>query len=407
METAHIVCPPGLSETEALREVSERLRLVEPIEETLEGGSSARVYFARTEAGEALAVKILVARPGVVDGHDLQSFQSKLDQIRKIKATAPYLGARYLPMLHMLDGGDWACYTTSYYASTDLAAPLREPDGEALFFEQCTAVVEDLFVRGYGADAVVAPPDFLDRIVIRRFLRRLPLLEQALPDALRADELVVNGRRCVAPRLLLPRILGEARSRLDRMRPARLMLCAHGDANTRNILMGLTRVDGAPDFRIIDPRGSTDYWDPVYDLAKCLFSLSVWDPALRLGFTIRQNGSNYDVSYRRPIYAGYVSAIQRFQTYLAGLTQLEDMFKRDPGWQARLLLTHDMHVLSEAPCRLSDRKARQGCDGAPLSPEQLALGFYLMGTLFINDLAAQLMGPGELDAAHHLTLAWA
>jgi len=184
------------------------------------------------------------------------------------------------------------------------------------------------------------------------------------------------------------------------------MFCAHGDANTRNILIGLTRVDGGPDFRIIDPRGSTDNWDPVYDLAKWLFSVSVWDPALRLGFAIRRNSSEYEVSYRQPIYAGYRSTIQRFPTYFASLTQLEGMFKGDPGWQARLLLTHDMHVLAEAPCRLSDRKPKQGCDGAPSSPEELALGFYLMGTLLINDLAAQLLGPGELNAAHHLELAW-
>jgi hypothetical protein len=380
--------------------------LVEPIEETLEGGSSARVYFARTAGGEALAVKILVARPGVVDGHDLQSFRSKLDQIRKIKAEAPHLGARYLPIVHTFEGPGWACYATPYYASTDLAAPLREPGGEGLFFEQCTAVMEDLFVRGYGAGAVAAPPDFLDRVVIGRFLRRLPMLEQALPDALRAEELVVNGRRCAAPRLLLPRILAEARSRLDRMKPSRLMFCAHGDANTRNILIGPARVEGAPDFRIIDPRGSTDYWDPVYDLAKWLFSLSVWDPALRLGFALRQNGSAYEVRYRRPMYAGYRSAIERFAPYVASLKQLENMFEGDPEWQARLLLTHDMHVLAEAPCRLSDRKPKQGCDGAPSSPEELALGFYLMGTLFINHLAAQLMGSGELDAAHHLALAW-
>jgi hypothetical protein len=63
-----------------------------------------------------------------------------------------------------------------------------------------------------------------------------------------------------------------------------------------------------------------------------------------------------------------------------------------------------MHVLAEAPCRLSDRKPKWGCDGEPSSPEQLALGFYLMGTLLINELAGQLAAAGDLDGDRHLSL---
>jgi hypothetical protein len=53
---------------------------------------------------------------------------------------------------------------------------------------------------------------------------------------------------------------------------------------------------------------------------------------------------------------------------------------------------------------LSDRKPKWGCDGEPSSPEQLALGFYLMGTLLINELAGQLAAAGDLDGDRHLSL---
>ena len=407
MSTTHINCDQsGLSDAEALDAAAGRLQL-EVIEEILDGGSPARVYLTRACGGEQLVVKILIAREGVVDGHDLGSFRHKLRQIEAIRATAPHLGARYLPIVHSLDGVDWAGYTTPYFPSRDLAAPLRDRGGEEVFFRQYTAVAEDLFVRGYGVAAVPAPPDYLERVVVGRFLRRLPVLERALPEALGADEVVVNGRLCLAPRLLLPRLLDEARRHLELMAPPRLMFCAHGDANTRNILVAPT-ADAVPDCRVIDPRGSSDYWDPVYDLAKTLFSLSVWDPALRLGFAIRTCGGPgrpaYEVGFRQPLYPGYRAAMRRFLPYLASLPGLVELFGDDRGWQARLLLTHDQHVLAEAPCRLSDRKPKWGCDGAPSSPEDLALGHYLLGTLLINELAEQLTGRGELDVGRHLSL---
>lgn len=403
MNTAHIRHDlPVRSDAEALDAVCKALKL-EVVEEILDGGSSARVYLAREADGQYLAVKTLLALEGVVDGHDLGSFLQKLTQIEQIKAQAHALGDHYLPILHSFTGENWAAYTTRYYPSHDQAAPLREPGGEAAFFEKYGAVVEELFVRGYGSQWSDAPVDFIDRVVIGRFLRRLPVLARALPDAVAADPIIINGRLCTAPGRLLPKLLEQSRQNLQAMSPARLGFCAHGDANTRNILMGK-----GTDFRLIDPRGSTDYWDPVYDLAKTLFCLTVWDPSFRLGFAIKRTGDaalpHYEVGFRQAIYPGYLAAIRGLIPYLASLPNLTAMFANDPGWQARLLLTHDMHVLAEAPCRLSDRKPKWGCDGAPSTPEELALGHYLFGTLLINELAGQLTESGELDAGRHLAL---
>jgi hypothetical protein len=183
------------------------------------------------------------------------------------------------------------------------------------------------------------------------------------------------------------------------------MAPAHGDLNTRNVLLSTRPGAAATDFRLIDPRGSTEPWDPDYDLAKTLFSLSVWDPALRTGFSVRGSRRHgYRVAFRQPVFPGYRAAIHRFLPHLESSEGLPELFRDDPGWLQRLLLTHDLHVLAEAPCRLSDRKPKPDLRGNDSAPEELALGHYLLGTLLINDLATQLGRTGRVDAERHLAL---
>lgn len=390
-------------DAQALAHVAGQLRL-EVLDEILEGGSSARVYRARRrDDGVAVAVKILVEQPGVVDGHDLVSFAGKLTQLEAIRAVAPALAARYAPVLDNLSGEGWAAYTTRFYESSDAAACLRAGDVD-LFLRQCDAIFTDLFATGYGASDVPASTDYLTRTNVGRFLRRFSLLERSLPhDLVGRDELDVNGVTCRSPRALLTEMVQGEGPPVDHLGPRRLGLCAHGDANTRNLLVG-PPVGGEVDFQIIDPRGSTDPWDPVYDLAKILFSLSVWDPALRLGFSVDGGDGSFRVGFGCATYPGYRSAVHAFIPFLDRAEALEPLREREPYWRARLLVTHDMHVLAEAPCRLSDPKAKWDCHGERSTPAMLAMGHYLLGTLLVNDLVDQLQTGGEIDADRHLGL---
>ncbi|HEV7806421.1 MAG TPA: hypothetical protein VGO80_11415 [Solirubrobacteraceae bacterium] len=395
------------TDASALAHVARELEL-DVLEENLDGGSSARLFRARDGAGDDVAIKLLVEQPGVVDGHDLGSFAGKIEQMQRVRARAPGLAACYVPVLESLAGEGWAAYTMPWFESVDIAAILRgDGGGDDAFFGQYTAIVDDVFVGGYGAAASPTPVDHLATVNVGRFLRRFAMLERALPDdVIGRDELVVNGRPCRSARILLARLAGGDGPTIAHMAPPKLMFCAHGDANTRNMLVG-PAADGAVDIRIIDPRGSCDPWDPIYDLAKALFSLSVWDPALRLGFTVQPDPSrdgSWDVGFRCRNYAGYRSAIHRFLPFLERHQGLADLLADDEHWRQRLLLTHDMHVLAEAPCRLSDPKPKSDHFGEPSRPAQLALGFYLLGTLLVNDLVEQLATDGEIDADRHLGL---
>ncbi|MFB6892022.1 hypothetical protein ACFCX4_22245 [Kitasatospora sp. NPDC056327] len=394
--------PGGWTDGAALAAVADTLGLTVGTE-ILDGGSPARVHRATGSAGEELVVKVLVPAPGAVDGHDLVSFRRKLHQIELLRTVAPRLAAHYLPVGHVLDGDGWAACTTPYYPSADLAAPLREsPQGVREFFRRYPALLRALVLDGYAARSHPAPVGHLADVVVGRFLRRLPVLRGALPaDLMGADRLTVNGVPCEAPHLVLERLA----DRLAPLAPTRLMAPAHGDANTRNVLLSTRPGAAAEDFRLIDPRGSVEPWDPVYDLAKTLFSLSVWDPALRTGFTVRSGpGQSYRVGFRQPVFPGYRAAVHAFLPRLAAHEGLAGLFRDDPGWCERLLLTHDLHVLAEAPCRLSDRKPKPDQSGGNSTPAQLALGHYLLGTLLINDLAARLARPGGVDPTGHLAL---
>lgn len=404
--TVHLAAPATAPddnvgpEPAALATVAAHLRLTVGAE-ILDGGSAARVYRAHDEDGDPLAVKVLVTRPGLVDGHDIGSFLAKLTQLAWIRAGEPALAARYLPVRHAVHGAGWAAYTTPFYESVDSAAPLREPDGGPAFFAQHRRLVADLIVHGYGQAVAPAAPDYLATVVAGRLPRRLPLLERGLPaDLLRADQLIINGTPCVSPLRLLDEIIAAPPAWWNGLAPPRLMFPAHGDANTRNVLVG---EDG---FRIIDPRGSTAYADPVYDLAKTLFSLTVWDPALRLGCRCRRaddRADRWEVGFRSPAYPGYRLAAHGFLAHLDGLAGLTGLLSRDPHWRERLLLTHALHVLSEAACRLSDSKIRHDPDGTECTPADLALAHYLFGTLLLNDLVRQLAAGGP-DVDRHLGL---
>lgn len=395
----------GADDDRAVREAAGRFG-VEVGAEIFDGGSPARVLHARTARGRDVVLKVLSAGAGVVDGHDLESFLGKQVQIRRIRAEAPALADRYLPILGEHRGQDWAAVTTPYYPSHDLAASLREGAGTHRFLADHDAVAEALYLQGYARHTWHTPPDHLRDVHIGRFLRRLPVLRRALGRDVADGYLVVNGVPCQAPERLLTRLLAQGPDRLAVLGPARLMFPAHGDANIRNLLIG-TDPDGPP-FAIIDPRGATSPWDPVYDLAKALFSLTVWDPALRLGMYADRvlpasRQPEFTVGFRHPGFPGYRAAAHAYPAHLAA-SPVAELFAGDPGWKARLLLTHALHVLAEAPCRLSDAKARHDTSGRASSPRELALGHYLMGTLLLNDVFSQWMGDRAVDPGTNLGL---
>ena len=257
-------------ENDLLAGLADQLGGTDPVELT-EGGSPARIVRLQVAGGRRIVVKLLVDLPGTVDGHDLASFRVKIHQIAKIRREAPELSLVYTDLDEQFHGSNWSAYTMPFYPNEDIGACLRAGSGRLdEFYEKITRVLADLISAGYLRARQPAAAGHIAEVHLDRLARRFHLLEKYLPRELTQDPvLVVNGTECRNP-LRLARILGES-GLLAGIDPAHLYYPVHGDLNTRNILM----TNG--NYRIIDPRGTVDNWDPAYDIAKVLFSLTIWD----------------------------------------------------------------------------------------------------------------------------------
>ncbi|WP_406119538.1 phosphotransferase [Streptomyces sp. NBC_00989] len=373
------------------------------------GGTPAHVYLCEDEDAKAVVVKVLRAGAGVVDGHDLGSFLRKPAQISRIHRELPYLSPYYVPLVGQWRGPGWGAYAMPRIDGVSPTMLLHDGDqGRRRFLATLRSVFAVLGTHGYAADVVPAPPGHGFGTHMDRLSRRLPLLQQHLGPLVGDTELRVNGRRVPSVRELLRRVASRP-DVLAAIEPARLYYPVHGDLNLGNLIIrteegpgsGVDPIPG-PRFTVLDPRGIEEYWDPVYDAAKALFSLTLFDAAIGGGFEISQDSSlSHEIRLRRPLPA-YGSAAVDLPAMLMTVEFFRELSRSDPLWPRRLLYTHTFHVLSEAACRLSDRTDREfpGASGWAARRE-LALGLYLSGLLLLDNL---LSGPDdpESDPAAHL-----
>ncbi|GAA3754274.1 HAD-IA family hydrolase [Salinactinospora qingdaonensis] len=242
-------------------------------EEVTEGGSPARLLRLSMPDGTRQVLKLQVEMPGAVDGHDLESFRVKLRQIDKLRADAPRLGEVYTEKLREFHGGDWSAYTMPYYPNEDIAACIRGQEPRAgEFFDRFDVIMSALAERGWRLSKSRSEPGQISEIHSDRLKRRFWLLDRHLAGEFTdRDRLVVNGVPCRHP-LQIADILKERPELTHHIDATRLYFPAHGDLNTRNLLITGKNGD-QPMIRIIDPRGTLQNWDIVYDWGKVLFDL--------------------------------------------------------------------------------------------------------------------------------------
>ena len=352
------------------------------------GGSSASVWRVRTDRGLRLVVKALTERDGLVDGHDLGTFALKPRQIAAVHRARPGLSAYYVALAGHWQGPGWAAYAMPHYAGLPLTGLL---DGEHAaiedFLRDVSAVLRVVTENGYAQRSWTAAPGHFGSTHLDRVRRRLPMLHRHLPAELLADQpITVNGRRCRP----LPRLLAQVSADdalLATLQPRRLAFPVHGDLHLGNVL--LRRGNPEPEFTVLDPRGVLTPWDPVYDFAKSLFSLTVFERAITSGLRVHRSAgpaAGYTVSFLDDR-DGYLVAAGRFLPVLAELPYLRHLDQVDPHWRTRLRFAHAFHCIAESACRLSDRKYRvfgqaRGWDACLL----LSTGLLLHGIRLLDEL---------------------
>ena len=323
------------------------------------GGSSASVWRVSTEQGVRLVVKALTERDDLVDGHDLYTFTERPRQIAAVHRELPGLSPYYTSVTGCWQGPGWAAYAMPHYDGRpvlrSLDGPRPDVDG---FLRDVSAVLGVLIENGYAQRSYPAAPGHFAAAHLARVRRRLPMLHRHLPAGMLANEpIVVNGRRCRSLPALLAEISADD-ALLATLRPGRLAFPVHGDLHLGNLL--LRRGGPDPDFTVLDPRGVLMSWDPVYDFAKSLFSLTIFERAITAGLRVaRVNQSReYTVSHVDDR-DSYLAAAERFVPTLAELPYFRHLDRVDPNWRTRLRFAHACHCLAESACRLSDRKHRE------------------------------------------------
>ncbi len=361
------------------------------------GGSSATVWRARTGSGVRLVVKALAERDGLVDGHDLETFVRKPRQIEAVRRELPGLIPYYTSVVGCWRGPGWAAYAMPHHDGQAITRRLDgpQPDVDG-FLGDAGATLRVLTEAGYARRSWPAPPGHFAVTHLDRVRRRLPMLRRHLPARLlAAGPVVVNGRRCRS----LPRLLAEVgadRALLAALQPGRLAFPVHGDLNLGNLLVRRGAPD--PDFTVLDPRGVLVPWDPVYDVAKSLFSLTSFERAITGGLVIDRvirsdpRADEYTVSFGDDR-ESYLTAAERFTGVVGQLPYFRTLDRVDPNWRIRLRFAHAFHCLAESACRLSDRKYRafgavRGWDACVL----LSAGLLLLGIRQLDELLADWQG---------------
>ncbi|HXM56297.1 MAG TPA: phosphotransferase [Candidatus Dormibacteraeota bacterium] len=367
------------------------------------GGTPATVWRLQLADGRLLALKVLAAGAGLVDGHDLETFVRKPAQLALIHAEAPGLRALFVRVEGHLEAPGWAAYWMPFCAGAPLSGRLlSDPaaDGLSEVARVLTPITED----GYARLRRPAAPGGFERDHVQRVARRAWLLEERLdPDLFDPEGIVVNDRLARPARALLDRLASRP-DLLRRLDPRFGYFPVHGDLNLGNVLVR----DGS--FTVLDPRGTLDPLDPVYDFAKVAMSLSGYDQAMSAGFAIerrRPDGGRprYELRLRRRG-AGYRAAAMGLPDRLAALPFVRaELELDDPCWRARLLFARAFHFLAEAACRLSDPTARSfGAVRGQAARVELATGFYLIGVSLLTHLLDQ---PSPCDAADpHAPVSW-
>lgn len=375
-----------------LTQSAARLGLV-PIGRLDSGGSDSVCALVRDATGTRYVLKYLQAAAERVDGHGLGTFRAKERQQRYLASTAPRAAARYLPVLHSEHGQGWSTYLLPYSPHPSLADTGRTMATSG-FTQLLSGILSALVDEGYTVGGPRPSRDLWHTLYMQRLPRRRWILRRHLPAELWQDSVVVNGRTVATMHHVYraanaPRIAAL-------FADSRLSLPVHGDLNLRNVLAAADPGHD-PHFHLIDPRGTVQPWDVVYDLAKMLFTLTLFDDAMRAGYIISSPApGEYSVALAEP--SGLRHALPGFLGLLPSLwSRLAAGGLGEGPWLTRLLLAHASHVLAESACRLSDRAA------SPATRLNRALGLHLHGLVLFDDLLRRLAGYEPVDGEEHLT----
>lgn len=343
-----------------------------PVRDLDGGGSGAQSLLARSPEGRLLVVKVCADRADAVDGHDIGTFRRKRAQVEHLRRALPGLARHYPPMRAALEGDGWSATVTNFVPGLDLVS-YAEAQGPAAAQQELRAVWATLADTGYRPTSQPAAAGHGWRQYAERIERRLPLLRTAVPTPLLDGEsVVIAGRRVPGLIRTLDRLFALSACGDGAVTAAPV----HGDLNLRNVVVPSPSSRTGVRFQLLDPRGTLADWDPIYDLAKIVFTLTWFDDLMhdRVQVLPDTSGTGWTLyqAARHRAWLGLLVDDLPAMTTECGASH--------PGGLQQLLFAHATHVLAEAACRVSDT-AQPARAAARRATALLAVGILLVDDL--------------------------
>lgn len=373
------------------------------------GGSAADVVRFVCADGTSVVAKFQATGAVLVDGHEVEALRRKALQLRSVREHLPDLAPYSALVLAEFSRNGAYGFVMPYYAGdTVTERMLLGHEGTV----ELRCLLEVLIKHGYAQCVIpVGRGHFLDTHV-RRVRRRLDVIGEHLPTVMRsADVLRINGRSTTHARELLDQIEADS-GLMARLEPTALSLPIHGDAVLSNFIWHPARRPGA-EFTAIDPRGTLEPWDPVYDFAKMLFSLCIYDLGMAAGFAIEvgeaSNGElGVSLGLRRRSRNYYDRAAEYLQLLESAPSFGRLPLAREARWRERVLYANAMHCLAFAACRVAGARARRGAEdpGLIFAARESVAGFYLAGVAFLGLLLDAARANVEVTMPEYLNVLW-
>ena len=359
--------------------IEDFLRPGETIVQELKGGSAAYIYVVADKSGHQTVRKVAV-RDGV-EGNGLAKIIHEIDYYKHIEAHHPKLARIYPRLLETEIGTDYSSQTIEYLDGVNYYAALREAEPPLDLFRDSLKTFVDTLCS-CASETLAPEPDPETSLDVYYIERALTRLEPIYALVGKEDRLRVNGTDLLSSHVILADLLTNQPLR-QLLQPQLKSACLHGDLTLLNTVF----LRESHEIRMIDPRGFTGDWDPLYDFGKLKFSLSgfgefILNPTPVV--TKVEQGFEMDLTLlpasARAINDEFLDLVGECPGFNALITDAE------PHWRYRILLAEATHYLADIPFRLYT-------DETPFA----TISNYVIGTYYLNQLYQELCRCAEAN----------
>jgi len=350
---------------EVSRQIQEFVRPGEKLIRQMHGSSAAFLFVV--EDGEGKKVRKVAIRDGV-EGNGIAKVKNEIFYYQFIGEEHKKLARMYPKLLDYQTEDTFSLETIEYLDGPNFYEEIQrgtlpiETYRESLqkfIGTLCNSVIDSCRSSKNDEDA-------LNVYYLERALYRL----QPIKDLIKTrDTIMVNGKELVTPHIILNDLL-ENQALRKFITPQLQGFCFHGDMT----LLNTVYLKDTNQIRLIDPRGYTGKWDPLYDFGKLKMTLD--------GFGEFIVGKKQIVSKTKQGYKIDFDQIPHTSKYLGDnlFTMLEsnkkfneEIISHEPYWQHRITLAAATHFLADIPFRLyTDNTV------------WTAIASYVVGTYYLN-----------------------